>query len=231
MRSSSTPINPAASSAPRRRRAPAPEPIIQRLPLYLSSLRELLAAGRTYASSDELGALVGVCGALVRSDLAHFGAFGVRGLGYEVSSLAAALERVLGGNRQWDVVLVGAGDLGCALVLSEWFQDSAFRLTAIFDCNSDHVGRTVGNFVVGPLSDAPCWVREYKVKVAILAVRSACAQKAADLLAAAGVRVILNYTPRILSLPPHVRTAQLNPVALLQEMVCQLNDDTDASSG
>lgn len=226
MPDSPTFMEPAVSSVPRRRRAPAPEPIIQRLPLYLSGLRQLLAAGKVYVSSDELGALVGVCGALVRSDLAHFGAFGVRGLGYDAACLADALEPVLGTHRQWDVVLIGAGDLGCALVLSEWFQDSAFRLAAIFDCNPERVGRQVGNFTVGSLCDAPRWVREHKVKVAILAVGSACAQKAADLLAAAGVRAILNYTPRVLHLPPHVRTAQLNPVALLQEMVCQLADDT-----
>ncbi len=209
--------------APRRRRAPAPEPIIQRLPLYLGCLRELRAAGKTYVSSDELGARVGICGALVRSDLAHFGAFGVRGLGYDIECLATALEQVLGVNRKWDVVLVGAGELGCALAVSEWFQDSAFRLSAVFDCDPQQVRRQVGDLTVANLSDAPRWIREHNVKIAILTCRGCDVQAVADLLIGAGVRVILNFTSRVLQVPPEVRLTHFNPVAALQEMVCHLD--------
>ncbi|MCC7352206.1 MAG: redox-sensing transcriptional repressor Rex [Anaerolineae bacterium] len=220
----------ALNHAPRRRRAPAPEPIIQRLPLYLSCLQELLAAGKTHISSDDLGARVGICGALARSDLSHFGAFGVRGLGYEIDCLVSALEQVLGVNRKWDVVLVGAGELGCALALSAWFQDSAFRLSAIFDCDPRQTGRQVGDLTVALTSDAPGWVREHDVKVAILAFCSCDAQAVADLLIGAGIRIILNYTSRVLQVPPEVRVTQFNPVAALQEMVCHLGNGSTQPS-
>ena len=210
--------------APRRRRAPAPAPIIQRLPLYLCCLQELLAAGITHVSSDDFGARVGMCGALVRSDLAHFGAFGVRGMGYEITSLAAALEQVLGVDSKWDVVLVGAGELGCALALSEWFQDGAFRLSAVFDSDPRQIGKEIGGLTVAMLSGAPRWIHEHSLRIAILAVRSCEAQAVADLLVAAGVRVILSFTSRVLQVPPEVRTTQYNPVAALQEMVCHLGN-------
>jgi redox-sensing transcriptional repressor len=210
--------------APRRRRAPVPEPIIQRLPIYLNCLQEFQAAGMTHVSSGDLGTRVGFCGALVRSDLAHFGAFGVRGRGYDIAGLAAALEQVLGVDCKWDVVLVGAGELGGTLALSEWFQDSAFRLAAVFDCDAQQAGKKIGGLTVRTLADAPRWLRQHNMRIAILAVHSGEAQAVVDLLVEAGVRVILNFTAHTLQVPPGVRTTQYNPVAALQEMVCHLSN-------
>jgi redox-sensing transcriptional repressor len=123
---------------------------------------------------------------------------------------------------------VGAGNLGRALASSEWFEGGAFRLAAAFDCDASQVGLRVGPLTVGPLEAAPAWIGVHGVKVAILAVRRCDAQEAADLLVAAGVQVILNYTPRVLRVPPGVRAVQFDPVAALEETAWHLEDRAPA---
>ncbi|MCI0658290.1 MAG: redox-sensing transcriptional repressor Rex, partial [Acidobacteria bacterium] len=125
-----------------------PERAITRLSIYLRCLEELLADGTLAVSSQQLARRFGLNSAQVRKDLAYFGQFGVRGLGYYTGELKGNLERILGLNQQWEVALVGLGNLGSALLNYRGFQQRGFRLVAAFDNDPSKVGMRIGRVPV-----------------------------------------------------------------------------------
>lgn len=181
-----------------------PNPAVRRLSLYLRHAELLKKKERRTVSSKQIGVALGYTDAQVRKDLAHFGQFGQPGVGYAVGDLIERIRHILATDRMWDVVLIGAGNLGKALLSYRGFDTKGFRIVAIFDSDPHKVGTHLHDLPVHAIREAAAYVRKHPVKLAILAVPAEVAQDVADDLVAAGVRGILNFAPVALSVPPHV---------------------------
>ena len=203
-------------------RKDVPEVVVRRLPLYLQSLVHLQEQGKMVVSSAELGHWAGFNPAQVRKDLSFFGEFGKQGLGYEVAYLRAQLERILQIDREWKVVLVGAGTLGHALAHYDTFGRWHFNLTAVFDSDPEKIGQQIGGLQVQPMSNLSHTVREKGISIAIIAVPAAAAQDVAERLVDSGIQAILNYAPIPLFVPEDIQIATVDPVASLQSMTYYL---------
>jgi len=182
-----------------------PEMTIRRLSVYTRCLLQLEEDGVKTVSSQELAERFNLNSAQVRKDLAYFGEFGVRGIGYYVSGLKAELQRILGLDREWPVVLVGFGNLGSALFHYKGFGKQGFRIAAIVDEDPAKVAREVDEVPVIPSRDMARAVKARSIQIAIVAVPPEAAQSVADQLVAAGIRAILNFAPTRLKVPRDVR--------------------------
>lgn len=200
-----------------------PDIVIGRLPIYLRALTRLAQEGHEVTSSHELGQRLGISSAQIRKDLSHFGGFGKQGTGYQIAYLIEQLRQVLKVDREWDVALVGAGDLGHAVANYRGFTDRGFRIVAVFDNDPQKIGQKIGNEPILPFSDLPSIIAERGIKVAMIAVPARHAQEVADTLIAAGVRAILNYAPISLNVGPDVHVQYIDPVVHLQRMTYYLD--------
>ncbi len=199
-----------------------PDIVIGRLPIYLQALTYLAEEGREVTSSQELGDRLGISPAQIRKDLSHFGEFGKQGTGYQIAFLRAKLREILKVDRVWDVVLVGAGNLGHAIANYGGFLGRGFHIAAVFDNDPAKIGQPLGHLTVRDIREMPTVVREHGWQIAILAVPAAAVQGVAETLIEAGVRCILNYAPITLNVPAGVRVQHLDPVASLQRMTYYL---------
>lgn len=199
-----------------------PAIVIGRLPIYLRMLAFLEMEGKSVTSSQELADRLGLSSAQIRKDLSYFGEFGKQGTGYHIGYLQKQLRQILKIDRVWDLVIVGAGNLGRALANYEGFESHGFRLIGIFDNADKKIGTRVGNLVISSAAELPRIARDNKVQIAVLAVPAEVAQSVADELIELGVRAILNYAPITLSVPPRVKVYYLDPVVGLQTMTYYL---------
>src|SRR6059058_5665267 len=133
------------------RSEPIPNPAVRRLSLYLRQLEAFKRKDRRTISSKQLGESLGLTDAQVRKDLAYFGQFGHPGIGYRVDDLIGQVKRILGTDKTWNVLLVGAGNLGRALLAYKGFDVKGFRLAAVFDADPTKVGKKQGSFLIQPL--------------------------------------------------------------------------------
>lgn len=195
-----------------------PEKTVTRLSIYLRCLEGLEADGITSVSSRQLAERFGLNSAQVRKDLAYFGQFGVRGLGYYIAELKHNLERILGLKQDWEVALVGVGNLGSALIAYKGFQARGFKIGLAFDADPAKVGQVVGDVQVTETAKLVPTVRRKKVKIAVLAVPAAAAQSVADLLVEAGVTAILNFAPTQLTVPEGVKVQNVDLSVLLKTL-------------
>lgn len=182
-----------------------PEMTIRRLSIYTRCLAQLEEDGVKTVSSQELAERFSLNSAQVRKDLAYFGEFGIRGIGYYVTNLRVELQRILGLDREWRVALIGYGNLGSALFHYRGFDQQGFRIMAIFDEDPAKVGRTVGDVPILPLRDLPREVRARGLQLGIVAVPAEAAQPVLDRLVAAGIKAILNFAPTRLKVAKDVR--------------------------
>jgi len=178
---------------------------IHRLSVYTRCLLQLEEDGVKTISSQEMADRFNLNSAQVRKDLAYFGEFGVRGIGYYVAGLKAELQRILGLDRQWPVVLVGFGNLGSALFHYKGFGRQGFRIAAIVDDDPAKVAREVDSVPVVASRDLAREVRARGIQIAIVAVPGEAAQSVTDQLVGAGIRAILNFAPARLKVPREVR--------------------------
>jgi redox-sensing transcriptional repressor len=199
-----------------------PNPAVRRLSLYLRQLESLHRAGRTTVSSKQLGESLGLTDAQVRKDLAYFGQFGHPGIGYRVDDLIGQVRRILGTDKTWNVILVGAGNLGRALSAYRGFEAKGFRLIAVFDNDPGKVGRRLGPLTIQPLTELADTITRESVKLAILAVPAEQAQPLADQLIDAGVRGLLNFAPVSLTVPPHVAMNAVDLAVQLEQLSFQV---------
>src|SRR4051794_32911682 len=183
---------------------PVPNPAVRRLSLYLRQLESFKRKDRRTISSKQLGESLGLTDAQVRKDFAYFGQFGHPGVGYRVEDLIAQVKRILGTDKTWNVMLVGAGNLGRALIAYKGFEQKGFKVAAVFDADPSKVGRKYGPLVIQPMRDLAAVVQKQQIKLAIVAVPADSAQDVADQLAAAGVRGLLNFAPVSITVPQHV---------------------------
>jgi redox-sensing transcriptional repressor len=173
-----------------------PGPTIERLPLYSRPLEELLQADIPVVSSETLAKLCGVNPAQVRKDLAYFGEFGVRGVGYEVASLLKEIKRILGTDRKWRLCLVGFGNLGSALFENQNFKRRGYEFVAVFDSDPAKIGRILaGGIVVEHPKKIDEAVIKLNIEIGVIATPPFNAQRVADMLFNAGVRAVLNFAP------------------------------------
>lgn len=199
-----------------------PDIVIGRLPLYLRALTRLALEGQEVTSSHELGRRLGISSAQIRKDLSHFGGFGKQGTGYQISYLVEQLRQVLKVNQEWEVAIIGAGDLGTALLHYKGFVDRGFRIACVFDNSPQKIGRKIGDFVVHPMDDMQKVIQERGIKLAMIAVPAEKAQEVADKLIEVGVRAILNYAPMTLNVPSDIKVQYIDPVVQLQRMTFYL---------
>lgn len=204
-------------------RTEVPDIVIGRLPIYLRSLLRLQQEGETFASSHELGQRLGISSAQIRKDLWHFGDFGKQGTGYNVVTLIAELQHILHADREWQVALVGVGDLGRALAHYKGFVNRGFRITHLFDSEPAKIGQRIGELEVLAAAVMEETIKDAGIKVAMLATPGDEAQVVADVLAKAGIQAILNYAPIALLVPEGVHVQYIDPVAHLQRMVYYLD--------
>src|SRR5688572_4479178 len=157
-----------------------PDPAVRRLSLYLRQLEGFQRKNRQTISSKHLGESLNLTDAQVRKDLAYFGQFGHPGIGYRVADLIQQIRKILGTDKTWNVVLVGAGNLGKALSGYKGFQPKGFRLVAVFDNDPSKVGKRLGPFTIQSLADIAPVVQREQIRLAILAVPADNAQDVAD---------------------------------------------------
>lgn len=205
-----------------------PDIVIGRLPLYLRALTRLQQEGRDVTSSHELGRRLGISSAQIRKDLSHFGGFGKQGTGYQIEFLNDKLRDVLQVNKEWQVAVIGAGDLGSAISNYGGFRERGFRISWVFDADDSKVGKDVGGFTVLSIHDLEAILGENNCRIAMLAVPAEHAQAVTDRLIKAGIRSILNYAPISLTVPENVMVQYIDPVVHLQHMTYYLRDEDSA---
>ena len=199
-----------------------PEVVVERLPVYIQKLNQLVREGRESVSSQEMAEHLGVTSAQFRKDLSIFGGFGKQGTGYNVINLLESLRSILNLNQVWEVVLVGVGHLGQALLSYQGFSQKGFEIVMAFDSNPKVIGKTFAGIEVLDVIGMRNHICPRGIPIAILTVTAANAQEMADQLIRCGVKAILNYAPVTLKVPDGVRLANIDPVLSLQTITFYL---------
>jgi redox-sensing transcriptional repressor len=199
-----------------------PDIVIGRLPIYLRALTQLAQQGHEITSSHELGQRLGISSAQIRKDLSHFGEFGKQGTGYQISHLQTQLKQILQVDREWPMIVVGAGDLGRAVAHYGGFVERGFRVVAIFDTDPAKIGTGDGTLKVLSMTQLKDVIHQKSVKIAMIAVPAQYAQAVSDQLVGAGVRALLNYAPITLTVPENVHVQYIDPVTQIQRMTYYL---------
>jgi redox-sensing transcriptional repressor len=174
---------------------------IDRLPLYFRTLRLAQDEGIDIISSDELGRRLGITPEQIRKDLASFGQFGKKGVGYYVNELKRNVGEILGLDNHWNIAVIGIGHLGAALANYQNFVTLGFNLVALFDQDPGVIGSTVNHVKVEDIMNLDEIIKERNIHIGIIAVPAAFAQGVADKLVAAGVRGIWNFAPIKMKVP------------------------------
>ncbi|AOH48667.1 redox-sensing transcriptional repressor Rex [Selenomonas sp. oral taxon 920] len=177
---------------------------VDRLPRYYRCLRQLTDEGVEIASSEELGRRLAINPEQIRKDLAFFGQFGKKGVGYYVTELKESLGNILGLDHHWNVAIIGMGHLGAALANYQGIARLGFRLAAIFDANPVVIGTRVGERRVEDIAYLAEIIAERAIQIGVIAVPAAAAQGVADRLVDAGIRGIWNFAPVKLQVPPSI---------------------------
>ena len=203
-------------------RSAIPDIVVGRLPIYLRTLTLLADDGHEVTSSQELGRRLGISSAQIRKDLSHFGEFGKQGTGYNIAYLCGQLQKILKVDCVWPVALIGAGNLGHALVSYNGFEDRGFRIAAVFDNSSARLGERMGDLTVQPINKVKETVERLKCRMGVIAVPANAAQEVADCLIEAGIGGILCYAPTTLKVPEHVHVQYIDPLIHFQHMAFYL---------
>ncbi|NLC03432.1 MAG: redox-sensing transcriptional repressor Rex [Tissierellia bacterium] len=178
--------------------------VIKRLPKYYRYLGDLLKKGINRISSQELSNLTGFTASQIRQDLNNFGGFGQQGYGYNVEDLQTQLGKILGLDKEYNAVIVGAGNIGYAIAYYRGFSDSGFNMVALFDDNPKRIGTKYKETEVQDVKDLKDYLKNNKVDIGIISTHKDMAQKTADILVEGGVKGIWNFATTDLVLPEDV---------------------------
>ncbi|MBE3572724.1 MAG: redox-sensing transcriptional repressor Rex [Moorella humiferrea] len=181
-----------------------PEATVIRLSVYSRYLAQVDRRGITTISSGEIADGTGVSPAQVRKDLAYFGEFGTRGVGYNVKDLYWHIIKILGLNTTWSVVIIGAGNLGTALSMYGGFRERGFKVVGIFDNAPHKIGYRLNGVEVYPMERLKEIIEKEKAQIAIIAVPAEHAQEVADQLAETSIQGILNFAPCVINVPERI---------------------------
>ena len=198
---------------------PVSELTTNRLSVYLRCLNVLDATGVRTVSSQALAEQFHLNAAQIRKDLAYFGEFGVRGVGYYVKELRRHLRQILGIDRGVCVAIMGAGNLGLALADYPGFRDEGFEIVAMFDASRDKIGhRSRAGVPIYDIRDLRKIVRRERIRIAVIAVPAAAAQGVVNTVAAAGIRAILNFSPGAIKVPEGVKLKSMDLTVSLESL-------------
>jgi redox-sensing transcriptional repressor len=189
--------------------------VAARLSRYLQVLTQARKMGKERISSQEIADYTNINATQIRRDLSAFGKFGKRGVGYNIESLLGEIRKILRTQGQHNIALVGAGRLGEAIASSPIFAEHGINIAAVFDTDPEKVGRRVGSHAVSEYAGLPETVRDKNIIVGVLAVPADGAQKAANDLVGAGVKIIFNYSEALLDVPSDVQVHTSNPAVEL----------------
>jgi redox-sensing transcriptional repressor len=190
-----------------------------RLSVYLRNLNELEAAGIKTISSQALAERFDLNAAQIRKDLAYFGEFGVRGVGYYVRDLRRHLRQILGLDRKLRVAIIGAGNLGLALADYPGFRQEGFEIAALFDNVREKVGhKSRGGVSILDIQDLKKHARRDAISIAVVAVPAHSAQRVVDLVVAAGIKAVLNFSPGALKVPADVKLKSVDLTVSLESL-------------
>jgi redox-sensing transcriptional repressor len=195
-----------------------PRKTIYRLSIYLRCLARLRENGISTVSSEALARAAGVKPTQLRKDLAYFGTFGTRGLGYDVGALSKKISDKLGTSRLQPVILVGVGHLGLSLLSYRGFEKEGFEIVAAFDADPQRRRDKEIKQPIYGMEELPTFVREQNVKMAILTVPAAAAQEVANHLVEAGIVGILNFSPIVLAVAEEVMVNNVNLAIELENL-------------
>jgi redox-sensing transcriptional repressor len=191
------------------------EGVIARLSQYLKYIVQLREIGKRTVTSLEISQHTKINSAEVRRDLIYFGLKGKRGVGFNIEDLISSFNKILGYNDRVRIVLIGAGNLGKAILNYKMLNKFGFKIEIVFDNDSNVIGRTISGIKVKDISEIKSIVKEKGINIAILAVSEGSAQKVTDLLVDAGIRVIINYTPVPIKAPSGVNIQTTDPIEKL----------------
>jgi redox-sensing transcriptional repressor len=190
-----------------------------RLSVYLRCLNQLESAGVRTISSQALAEQFHLNAAQIRKDLAYFGEFGVRGVGYYVRDLKRHLRQILGLDRKLRVAIIGAGNLGLALADYPGFRQEGFEILALFDNQSAKVGQqSRGGVPILDIHDLKKLARRDSVSIAVVAVPAEAAQRVVDLIVASGIKAVLNFSPGTLQVPSDVKLKSVDFTVSLESL-------------
>ena len=195
-----------------------PEIVVGRLPQYLRSLQRMAREGRQITSSQELGERLSISAAQIRKDLSQFGEFGKQGTGYHIAYLIEQLQKILKVDHDWDLVVVGAGELGNAVARYKGFTNRGFKVCMIFDIDPEKIGSQINGFVIQDFACVVEKIRTAGIKLAVITVPTNQAQEVTNKLVEAGVEAILSYAPISINVPEGVRVQYIDPAIHLQRM-------------
>ncbi len=190
-----------------------------RLSVYLRCLNVLDGAGVRTVSSRALAEQFHLNAAQIRKDLAYFGEFGVRGVGYYVKELRRHLRQILGIDKAVRVGIVGAGNLGLALADYPGFRAEGFEIGALFDMMHDKVGqRSRSGVMIHDIRELRAIVRRERITIAVIAVPADAAQEVINVVVAAGIKAVLNFSPGALKVPPDVKLKSVDLTVSLESL-------------
>ena len=192
--------------------------VIRRLPGYYRHLRELEAAGVTAISSQELGERMNLTPSQIRQDINCFGGFGRQGYGYKVAELKEHIGEILGLDKEHRLIILGAGNIGCAVAQYPTFSREGFRTIALFDTQANKVGRSLGDIPVLHMDTLADFIRDNVVDIAVLALPKRYAQDALNRLYDCGVRAIWNFAPMDLAHPEDMLVVNVHLSDSLQQL-------------
>ena len=195
-----------------------PQSVVKRLPKYLAYVQSRCSKNIEWVSSAELAEQLGLTSSTVRQDFSYFDFSGISKRGYEVQGLKCMLESILGADTKWNVVVVGAGNLGHALALHEEFARRGFNIVAILDADDSKVGMKIGRLRVKAMRELEGVIQQCNVTMGIVAVPAPVAQSVADQLVKAGVKGLLNMALTHITAPDNVSVVDSRIVASLLEL-------------
>ncbi len=206
-----------------------PKTTIERLPIYYRALLGMEKREIEVISSKDLGQRIGIPSAQVRKDLSYYGEFGRRGVGYEVPVLRRHLQKILGLEKEWPMLIVGAGNLGRALINYQGFLRHGLEVRAIFDNDPRVIGTYIHNLKVEGLDIMEEKINGEDIKLGIIAVPAEAAQEVADRMVGAGIKGIWNFSPEHLQVPEDVTLRNEDLSVSLMALVYYLNYSTERS--
>ncbi len=194
-----------------------PEATVSRLSVYSRYLTEVEKQEIVNISSGEIAEGVGGTPAQVRKDLAYFGEFGTRGVGYNVKQLNQEIMGILGLKKRWNMILIGAGNLGSALSQYRGFQERGFNIVAVFDNDMNKVGLKLNGLPIYAVSQMAEFVDKNDISIGIITVPSEYAQDIADILVeTSSIKGILNFAPVVLTLPEEIEVRNVDLTVSLE---------------
>lgn len=201
--------------------------VIKRLPKYYRYLGMIEEKGIIRISSQELSSITGLTASQIRQDLNHFGGFGQQGYGYNVKELKNEIEKIIGIKQEYSAILIGAGNLGHAIVNYEGFKNNGFNIVAVFDTKNELIGKKLAGVPVYSIDKLEAFIEKNNVTIGVLTLPKNFAQQIADRLVHAGVKGLWNFAPIDLVLPDEIVLEDVHLDESLYTLTYYLNNPGD----